>query len=112
MLHASWDSVRVAPGTFAGLVQVDWEDAQSALSTVAPLGNYRFTLLGRGAAAELRLVTLKGPLLLQGEGRVENGRGSFRASAGAEPQMEASLKGLIGVLGKRTGDRSVVNWEL
>jgi general secretion pathway protein N len=111
-LHASWDAVRIAPGAFAGLVQLDWEDAQSALSPVVPLGNYRLTLLGRGPAAELRLATLKGPLLLQGEGRFQDGRGRFQGSAAAEPAMADSLRGLIGVLGQRTGDRAVLAWEL
>jgi general secretion pathway protein N len=111
-LRADWDALRIAPGAFAGLLHVDWEDAQSALSPVVPLGNYRLTLLGRGPAAELKLATLKGPLLLQGEGRFQDGRGRFQGSASAEPAMADSLRGLIGVLGQRTGDRAVLAWEL
>jgi general secretion pathway protein N len=111
-LHAKWDALRLEQDAFAGLIQVDWEDAQSALSPVAPLGAYRLTALGRGAAAETKLTTLKGPLLVQGEGRLENGRARFRGTATAEPEMAASLRGLIGVLGQRVGDRAVLNWEL
>jgi general secretion pathway protein N len=110
-LHASWDALRIMPGKVAGFVQVDWEDAQSALSPIVPLGNYRLTLLGRESGAEVALVTLKGPLLLEGEGRFENGHGRFAGTASAEADMAAGLLGLIGILGQRVGDRAMLKWE-
>ena len=111
-LHARWDAVELQRGRLAGLIQLDWENAQSALSPVAPLGDYRVVALGRGASAEARLTTLKGPLLLQGQGRLEQGRLRFAGSAEAQPEMRAALNGLIGILGRRVGDRAVFNGEL
>jgi general secretion pathway protein N len=111
-LHARWDAVELERGRLVGLIQLDWENAQSALSPVAPLGDYRVVALGRGASAEARLTTLKGPLLLQGQGRLEQGRLRFAGSAEAQPEMRAALNGLIGILGRRVGDRAVFNGEL
>jgi general secretion pathway protein N len=111
-LRVSWDAMRMTSVGVAGLLQVDWEEAQSSLSPIAPLGNYRLTVLGRESGAEVALATLKGPLLLQGEGRFENGHGRFTGTASAEPDMATSLMGLIGVLGERVGDRALLKWEL
>jgi hypothetical protein len=36
----------------------------------------------------------------------------FTGTAEAQPQMRASLLGLIGLLGRRVGDRAVLDWEL
>jgi hypothetical protein len=33
-------------------------------------------------------------------------------TAEAQPEMRQSLSGLIGVLGRRTGDRATFNWEM
>jgi general secretion pathway protein N len=111
-LRARWDALELERGRMAGLIQLDWENAQSALSAVAPLGDYRVVALGQGASAEAKLTTLKGPLLLQGQGRLERGRLRFAGSAEAQPEMRAALTGLIGVLGRRVGDRAVFNGEL
>jgi general secretion pathway protein N len=111
-LHATWSALRIARGQFGGRIQLDWEAAQSALSPVAPLGNYRLTTSGNGTGAEATLTTLKGPLLLEGQGRLENGRLRFSGSASAQPEMSANLIGLIGVLGRRVGDRALLNLEL
>jgi general secretion pathway protein N len=111
-LQVRWDALRIRRNGFEGGVQVDWEDAQSALSQVAPLGNFRMTALGRGARGEAKLTTLKGPLLIEGEGSLENGRMRFNATAGAQPEMRASLNGLIAILGRRMGDQAVLNWDL
>ena len=111
-LYAHWDALEVRRDGFDGSIAVDWEEAQSALSPVAPLGNFRMTALGRGARSEARLTTLKGPLLIEGAGSLENGTMRFSATAGAEPAMRASLNGLIAVLGRRSGDQALLNWEL
>lgn len=111
-LRLRWDTLAVARDGFEGRATLDWEDAQSALSTVAPLGHYRVTAEGHGARGEAQLATLGGPLLLEGRGSVENGVIRFSGTAEAVPEMRQSLNGLIGVLGRRAGDKAILNWEI
>jgi general secretion pathway protein N len=110
-LHVQWDNVRVRSDGFEGNVQLDWLDAQSALSAVAPLGNFRLTASGRGGVCETNLTTLSGPLLLQGRGSIGRGGARFNGTAQAQPQMKAPLDGLVGLLGRRSGDQVQLTWE-
>ena len=107
-LGLRWTDVELKGGAFAGDLQIDWREAQSALSTVAPLGSYRLQVNGAGDTARLRLDTLRGPLRLQGSGTVKGGRVSFKGLASAEPEMQPALIGLIGVLGPRVGDQALL----
>jgi general secretion pathway protein N len=107
----SWTDVEFKGGVLAGNFQIDWREAQSALSTVAPLGSYRLQVTGAGDTARLQLDTLRGPLRLQGSGTVKGGRVSFKGLASADPDMRPALIGLIGVLGPRQGDEAVLSIE-
>lgn len=107
-LDLRWTDLEIRGGVLAGNLQVDWQEAQSALSTVAPLGSYRLQIIGAADAARLQLDTLRGPLRLQGSGTLKDGRLSFRGLASAEPDMRPALIGLIGVLGPRSGDGALL----
>jgi general secretion pathway protein N len=111
-LRARWELLRFERDAFDGDVQIDWEDAQSALSPVAPLGRFRVTALGHGMRGEAKLTTLEGPLLLEGDATLENGGIHFTASASAQPDMRANLEGLIALLGRRVGDRVLIKGGL
>lgn len=111
LLLIRWGNCRFSEAGFEGSVQVDWNDAQSALSPVVPLGDFRVVVDAANGTGNARLMTLKGPLLLQGEGRMEQGQVRFSGTADAEPEMRAQLNGLIGVLGPRSGERVLLNWE-
>lgn len=102
-LALSWGAVEIGTGGLGGKVELDWRDAQSALSPVAPLGSYRLTLTGSNNAALIRLHTLDGPLKLEGSGTLKGWRIHFRGLASADPDMRPALNGLIGVLGPRAG---------
>ena len=110
-LGLRWTDVELTGGVLAGSLQIDWSEAQSALSTVAPLGSYRLQVTGAGATARLQLDTLRGPLRLQGSGTVKGGRVSFKGMASADPDMRPALIGLIGVLGPRVGDQALLSIE-
>ena len=110
-LGLRWTDVEFKGGVLAGNVQIDWREAQSALSTVAPLGSYRLQVTAAGDTARLQLDTLRGPLRLQGSGTVKGGRVSFKGLASADPEMRPALIGLIGVLGSRVGDQAVLAIE-
>jgi len=107
-LGLRWTDVELKDGAFAGNLQIEWRDAQSALSTVAPLGSYRLQVTGAGDTARLQLDTLRGPLRLQGSGTVKAGRVSFKGLASADPDMRPALIGLISVLGPRSGDDALL----
>ena len=111
VLGLRWTDVELTGGVLAGSLQIDWSEAQSALSTVAPLGSYRLQVTGAGATARLQLDTLRGPLRLQGSGTVKGGRVSFKGMASADPDMRPALIGLIGVLGPRVGDQALLSIE-
>ena len=107
-LALHWSDFELKGGALAGLLQVEWREAQSALSTVAPLGSYRLQIVGGGDTARVQLDTLRGPLRLQGSGTVKGGRVSFKGTASADPSMRPALIGLISVLGRRVGDEAVI----
>jgi general secretion pathway protein N len=111
-LRVQWDNMRVGQGGFTGSFEVDWRDAQSALSTVAPLGSYRLTATGRGGSGEAELVTLRGPLLLSGRGSLDGNGIRFSGVADAQADMRSSLDGFIGLLGRRVEDHVLLEWEI
>ena len=110
-LAVSWTDVEIGMRGLTGQMRIEWRDAQSALSPVAPLGSYRLEITGTGDAARLRLDTLRGPLRLQGSGTLKGGRLSFKGLASSEPEMRQALSGLIGVLGRRSGDDAILYIE-
>lgn len=103
-LDIEWSESHLRQGRFTGEAAVNWRDAQSALSTVAPLGSFRLQATGGGNEIRLQLQTLSGPLRLEGSGTLKAGKVSFRGNASADPEMRSALDGLLGVLGPRSGD--------
>ena len=80
----------------------------SRLSTLRPMGSYRITLQG-GTQATLRLATLEGSLQLSGTGQWVGRRLHFRGEASAVPGREAALANLLNIIGRRTGERSIIS---
>ena len=105
VLEVAWSDTEIRGTALKGELQVDWRDAQSALSTVTPLGTYRLTVRGSGGVPAIDLRTLAGPLQMQGKGTVEGSRIRFNGVATAEPSMLGALNGLLGLLGMRSGDK-------
>lgn len=110
-LNLRWTDLEFGRGTLSGGLQIEWREAQSALSPVAPLGSYRLQITGSGETARVQLDTLRGPLRLQGSGTVKGGRISFKGVASADPEMRPALIGLISVLGRRVGDQAILALE-
>jgi general secretion pathway protein N len=104
-LEATWTDTVLRGSALTGDVQIVWRDAKSALSTVAPLGSYQLRVTGRGDGPTLELVTLSGPLQMQGRGKIDGSRIRFNGTAGAEAGMQPALNGLLGVMGMRSGDK-------
>ena len=105
VLELRWTDGELTRGAFDGELEVDWRDAQSALSPVVPLGSYRLRVAGRAGPASVELETLAGPLEMRGSGKIEGSHISFRGVAAAERDMQPALNGLLGLLGMRSGDK-------
>lgn len=107
-LTLRWDQGRV---NLQGSLVVDALDIASRLSTLRPLGSYRFELKAAadGHTATLDLSTLRGDLLLQGSGQWVGGRLRFTGEAQAAPEREVALTNLLNIMGRRQGQRSVFN---
>ena len=95
-----------------GELQLDLVNLSSRVSTVAPLGSYRFTVTADTAnpgVSALRLSTLEGALQLSGVGVLNSGgKSRFTGEAGAAPGREEALNNLLNIIGRRQGARSVL----
>ncbi len=89
------------------------DDIASRLSPIKPLGAYQLIMDWRGTQAQLSLTTVKGPMLLSGNGTLANGRFQFSGKAEAEAGQEDRLANLLNLLGqrRREGDKDVIALE-
>ncbi len=94
-----------------GQVDLDMLQASSRVSTLDPLGSYRFSLNGSGGGpSQLRLSTLGGALQLTGEGSAGPNGVRFRGEArAATADDEAALSNLLNIIGRRNGAVSVIS---
>ncbi len=104
-LSVEWAAGRLA---IAGRAELVASRIASRLSTLRPMGSYRITLQG-GTPAALRLETLEGSLQLSGSGQWVGARLRFRGEASAAPEREAALANLLNIIGRRSGDRSIIS---
>jgi general secretion pathway protein N len=91
---------QLTPGSNIGTVTVDWNQATSGLTDIAPLGDYRIVLQGEGADLKVSLTTLTGKLKLAGNGQIQFGRAlSFNGTAQAAPDQKEALSDLLHHIG-------------
>jgi len=91
----------------AGRAQLEASQISSRLSTLRPMGSYRFTLNG-GTTSTLQLETIEGSLQLTGSGRWVGSRLRFDGVATAAPEREAALANLLNIIARRSGPRSII----
>lgn len=95
--------------TMAGQAELTAHDVSSRLTTLKPMGSYRFTLNG-GDAVTAQLDTLDGSALqLRGQGQWSGGRLRFSGVAEAAPGLEAQLANLLTLIGRRDGPRAILS---
>lgn len=96
----------------SGEAQLDLVNLSSRISTLAPLGSYRFSAVADPAnpgTTQLRLSTLDGGLLLSGQGSLSpGGKSRFQGEASAAPGREEALNNLLNIIGRRQGPRSIL----
>lgn len=91
-------------GSARGEATLQWRAAGSALTPVAPLGDYevRFTATGNAVKGVLR--TLEGPLQLEGTGTWTNGTAPhFLVTARVPAQHQEQLEPLLGLIAVQRG---------
>lgn len=95
-----------------GDLHLDLQNLSSRVSTVAPLGSYRFSIQadpGNPGVSTMRLSTLEGALQLTGVGTLSpGGKSRFTGEAAAAPGREEALNNLLNIIGRRQGARSVL----
>jgi general secretion pathway protein N len=96
-----------------GSMTLQMDDIASRLSPIKPLGAYQLIIDWHGTQAQLALTTVKGPMLLSGNGALANGKMQFSGKAEAEAGQEERLANLLNLLGqrRREGDKDVIALE-
>ena len=96
-----------------GQMQLEMNEMASRLSFIKPLGAYQLQFDWQGQQAVLNLKTVKGPLLLSGNGRLDQGRLQFSGKAEAEAGKEEMLANLLSLLGQRRteGGKNIIALE-
>ena len=116
-MRLSWEALTLSPTpegmAIDGPMRLDMTEIASALSPVKPLGAYQLQVDWRGERAQLRLKTLSGPLQLQGDGVLIQGRLQFSGQAWAQEDQEQRLAILLNLLGQRRqiGNRNIIALE-
>jgi len=116
-MELSWTPLQLARRGRAvdlqGTMVLEMADIASRLSPVKPLGSYRVKLDWSGRQAQMALSTIKGPMLLSGNGRLINGRLQFSGKAEAAEGQEERLANLLNLLGqrRREGGKDVIALE-
>ncbi len=91
-----------------GGLQLDALGVSTSLSTLKPIGSYRFALQGADSPV-LTLSTLEGALQLRGSGAIRNQRVVFDGEATAAEGREDALSNLLNIIGQRQGAQSLIH---
>ena len=104
LLQLSWAQGQTDEAMQATL---KWLDAQSALASIRPLGEYVVSVTGEpGKKIAMTLTTSRGPLMLEGNGQWTKGqRFAFNGYASAQERSKEALTGLLSQMGRLEGDR-------
>lgn len=99
-LALTTEHFQITPNSNSGTVTVDWKQATSGLTDIAPLGDYRILLQGAGAEMKVSLTTVAGKLQLAGNGQIQVGRAlTFNGTAQAAPDQKEALSDLLHHIG-------------
>lgn len=104
----SWSNIMLGPQRFEGGLTIELRNVASALSAVRPLGNYRIEIQGQGSQAAIGMQTLDGALTLTGQGTASARGFSFVARAQPAQADDTRLRGLLGLVGTRDGEQTII----
>ncbi len=96
-------------GQLQGLAQLQLLTVSSRLSTLRPLGSYALDVQGANPV-RVQLSTLSGELQLSGQGEWRPTGLHFEGQGQANAGSESALVNLLGMLGQRQGNTTVLRW--
>lgn len=91
------EETTLTPAGIEGNLQLTWLDAGTPMSGLGELGDYRLTIIGRGAKAELRIDTIRGDVNVTGQGEWQTqGTGALTLAGTITPgNREQALRPLL-----------------
>jgi len=93
-----------------GSVAISLDDVSSRVTPLDRLGSYRLDVHGDPQGqVQLSLSTLEGALQLSGQGGIGPGGLRFQGEASARDAERGVLDNLLNIIGRRSGDRSVIS---
>lgn len=116
-LRLSWGLLQFARRngnvSMTGGMNLEMSNISSRLSPIRSLGDYNLALDWQGQQAFAKLTTAKGPMLLNGSGKLVNGRLQFSGTAEAETGQQERLANLLSLLGQRRieGGKDIIALE-
>lgn len=105
-LRWQWDP---QGGQLQGMAQLQLLSVSSRLSTLRPLGSYALDVQG-SQPVHVQLSTLSGELQLSGQGELRPKGLRFEGQGQARAGSESALVNLLGMLGQRQGNTTVLRW--
>jgi general secretion pathway protein N len=104
-MKLSWSTLQLARAgngvAVNGHTLLALNDMGSRMAPIKPLGSYVMAMDWRGQQAKLSLSTVRGALLLSGNGALDQGRLQFSGQAQAADGYEETLGNLLNLLGQR-----------
>ncbi len=104
-MRLSWTTLQLARAgnkvAVNGRTLLALNDMGSRMAPIKILGSYELAMDWRGQQAQLGLSTVRGALLLSGNGTLDNGRFQFSGQAQAADGYEETLGNLLNLLGQR-----------
>jgi general secretion pathway protein N len=104
-MRLSWQPLQLARQNqmieVNGTINLEINDIASRLSPVKPLGSYNLDMEWNGPQAKLLLRTIKGAMLLDGNGVLSNGHLQFSGTARAAEGQQEKLANFLNLLGQR-----------
>ncbi len=107
-LSLRWEPFVIEKGRYTGKAAVTIAQVSSAISPVKPLGSYRVDIDSTVEKTALSMVTLSGPLELEGQGDFSPKTGLRFLATGQAQTDQARLQPLLGLIGKRDGVKTII----
>lgn len=91
-------------GKMEGNAEIQWQNASTSLVKLPAVGSYRAVIHGTEPASQFRVVTLTGPLSVEGSGQWSRAQGLKFSGYAKATAYSSQLQDLLGLLGRNLGN--------